>query len=178
MALDLKSTILCARTLEIITLVDSDTLDDLEQLQIQQDKSACRALLRQPWSAVKEVCDRWIKIFCGDRFIGAMGIETANSHLVRLHFFLIGKNKQVARAVVTGVILHEQFKGNVCSTQVPSEPAYEYMKNFLLNSDCAITASTEQATFFEASKFMNPSKFIRSFFTVPFPIPSTTTQEE
>lgn len=162
-----KSTVLCERTLEIITLSDSPTLDDLEKLMIQQDPAAMRGCLGKPLSSATDLCNRWIRIHWNDRFIGAMGIETANNTLSRLHFFLIGKNRQVARAVVAGVILHERFKGNSTSTKIPNTAEFEYMKNFLLNCDCAILASCEDAIFFKPSEFMNPSKFIRSFFTLP-----------
>lgn len=179
MNLGLKSTILCARTLEIVTLVDYETLDDLEQLQIQQDKSACRALLRQPWSAAMETCTRWIKIFCGDRFVGAMGIEQHStwSNTSDMHFFLIGKNREIARAVVIGVILHEQFKGNTCRTYVPAHYSYRYMHNFLENCGCYVSSEKDDRVVYRMND-LQPHKHIRSFFAVPFPIPSTTTQEE
>lgn len=175
-----KSTVLCDRTLEIITLADSLELDELEELMITQDASAMRASLGKPFEAAKDVSNRWIKIHWKDRFIGAMGIEEANCYHSQLHFFLLGKNRQVARAVVTGVILHERFKGKRCSTKVPASDEFTYMRNFLHNCECAYTSFTEDAVTYESSLYMNPSKFIRSFFTLPIldTIPDTSTEEK
>lgn len=170
-----KSTVLCARTLEVVHLTDVNCLDELQQLQIQQDAKAMRGLLGHQWCHALSVSDRWVALHWGERFIGAIAIQESDN-LSLCHLHLIGRNIQVSRAVCIATVLHENFKGRRCAVDVPVESNFQYMRNFLRNLGFVRMSEDWQRNCARYSpvEFLEYFKYVRTFFTVP----STQPQKE